>query len=153
LIRDNNASGKQTMGGIILTASHNPGGKDGDFGIKFNTPNGGPAPDAVTNKIFEISQTLAEYKTLDEKILLNLDQVGQYKFNVATVGDILIEVIDPVEKYMDLMKSIFDFTLIKEFLKDFPIVVNCLSGGTIVKLISVLKLYFTNAQKCLTYLF
>jgi phosphoglucomutase len=62
----------KTDGGILLTASHNPGGPDNDFGIKFNTANGGPAPEEVTNSIYKVTETIKEYKSVD------LPDVGQY---------------------------------------------------------------------------
>ncbi|KAA0194458.1 Phosphoglucomutase [Fasciolopsis buskii] len=69
-------------GGIILTASHNPGGPSADFGIKYNCENGGPAPEKVTNRIFEISKGLSQYKILDRPLQLNLDVIGTTSFQL-----------------------------------------------------------------------
>ncbi|MBA1330196.1 hypothetical protein QQ73_03100, partial [Candidatus Endoriftia persephone str. Guaymas] len=80
-------------GGIILSASHNPGGPDEDFGIKFNTANGGPAPEGVTEAIFERTKTISEYRIV-EATDIDLDQLG-----IQQLGDTSIEVIDPVADY------------------------------------------------------
>ncbi|MCU7812297.1 MAG: alpha-D-glucose phosphate-specific phosphoglucomutase [Candidatus Thiodiazotropha sp. (ex Notomyrtea botanica)] len=98
----------QTDGGIILSASHNPGGPEEDFGIKFNTPNGGPAPEAVTEAIFSRTQTIDRYLTTDSDPL-DLDTKGSYSIGAAT-----IEVIDPVEDYAALMENLFDFDRIHQ---------------------------------------
>ncbi len=96
------------FGGIILSASHNPGGPDEDFGIKYNVSNGGPAPEKFTDALYENSTTLTEYKIA--KITdIDLDMIGQNK-----IDDLLITIIDPVDDYADLMATIFDFDLIKE---------------------------------------
>ena len=71
----------KALGGILLTASHNPGGPKADFGIKYNASNGGPAPDAVTNKIYELTKSLTEYNTV-EGISVNIDQIGVHEFKV-----------------------------------------------------------------------
>ncbi|TXN83348.1 alpha-D-glucose phosphate-specific phosphoglucomutase [Methylobacterium sp. WL8] len=96
-----------TIGGIILSASHNPGGPDGDFGIKFNTANGGPAPEGVTEAIFEATKTLTEYRIADVPDL-DLDQVG-----TTRIGDMVVEVIDPVADYAALMAALIDFDAIR----------------------------------------
>uniref|UniRef100_A0A6G1SFN0 phosphoglucomutase (alpha-D-glucose-1,6-bisphosphate-dependent) n=1 Tax=Aceria tosichella TaxID=561515 RepID=A0A6G1SFN0_9ACAR len=96
-------------GGIILTASHNPGGPDGDFGIKYNTSNGGPAPESITNKIYEISKSLTTYKSLLKRAQVKLDQTGSFEVgNGCTVT-----VVDPVDNYLSLMKEVFDFDQLK----------------------------------------
>lgn len=97
----------QTLGGIILSASHNPAGPDDDFGIKYNTPNGGPAPEKITEAIFAISKTLQQYQ-LAELPAVDLDQAG-----VTTFDHFTVEVIDPVRDYADLMESMFDFAAIR----------------------------------------
>ena len=99
-------------GGFILSASHNPGGPDGDFGIKFNTANGGPAPEKVTEKIYQESLSLTNYLSLD-KPDIDLDHNAAF-----TVGNMQVEVFDPVGDYADLMAEIFDFDLLAELMQD-----------------------------------
>ena len=99
-----------TFGGLILSASHNPGGPEGDFGIKYNTANGGPAPEKITDAIFARSKALASYRILDAADI-DLDRRG-----VQSVGDMVVEVIDPVADYADLMESLFDFAAIRELI-------------------------------------
>ncbi len=97
-------------GGLILSASHNPGGPDGDFGIKFNTANGGPAPEKVTEAIY--ARTLEiDVLRIFEGAEIPLDSIGQY-----SLGEMQIEVIDPVSDYAALMASIFDFDAIRTLL-------------------------------------
>ncbi|CCA70044.1 probable PGM2-phosphoglucomutase [Serendipita indica DSM 11827] len=97
-------------GGILLTASHNPGGPDNDFGIKYNMSNGGPAPEAVTEKIYERTKTIKEYKILEAQPL-SLEEIGEFTF-----GPLKVQIIDSVKDYVELLKSIFDFDLISDFL-------------------------------------
>lgn len=97
----------QTLGGIILSASHNPGGPDDDFGIKYNTPNGGPAPEKITEAIFTISKTIQQYQLVDLPTI-DLNQLG-----LTQLGEFSVEVIDPVRDYADLMESMFDFSAIR----------------------------------------
>lgn len=94
-------------GGIILSASHNPGGPDGDFGIKFNTANGGPADSKFTDQLFASSLHITEYKiaTIED---VPLQKLGEYQH-----GATRIEIIDPVSDYADLMAEIFDFPSIQ----------------------------------------
>jgi phosphoglucomutase len=100
----------RTLGGIILSASHNPGGPEGDFGIKYNTANGGPAPEKITDAIFARSRTLASYRIVDAPAV-DLDSPGRH-----ALGDMSVEVIDPVADYAELMESLFDFTAIRELI-------------------------------------
>jgi phosphoglucomutase len=100
----------QTLGGIILSASHNPGGPEGDFGIKYNTANGGPAPEKITEAIFARSKTLSRYR-IEDAPDIGLDNVGHFK-----VGEMAVEVIDPVTDYAELMESLFDFAAIRALL-------------------------------------
>jgi phosphoglucomutase len=102
IIREENA-----FGGIVLSASHNPGGSDGDFGIKYNITNGGPAPEKVTEAIYARSQVIDSYKIL-EAADINLDREGSFK-----LGTMSVEVIDSVVSYSKLMESLFDFDRIK----------------------------------------
>jgi len=98
----------EAFGGIILSASHNPGGPDGDFGIKYNIGNGGPAPEHVTDAIFERSKTIREYRILDGDDV-DLDALG-----ITRLGDMVVDVIDPVEDYAELMGALFDFDAIRD---------------------------------------
>ncbi len=100
----------QTFGGIVLSASHNPGGPDGDFGIKYNIGNGGPAPEKVTEAIFARSKAMAEYRILDAADI-PLDVIGETR-----LGDMTVQVIDPVSDYAELMETLFDFGAIRSLL-------------------------------------
>jgi phosphoglucomutase len=117
---------KKTDGGILLTASHNPGGPDNDFGIKFNISNGGPAPEEVTNRIYKITETISEYKLVKlpdvshsmytifghhTDIQLDLSKIGEF-----THGPLKVSIVDPVTDYLALLKEIFDFDMIKNWL-------------------------------------
>ncbi|XP_032826557.2 phosphoglucomutase-1 isoform X1 [Petromyzon marinus] len=107
---------RKAVGGIILTASHNPGGPNGDFGIKFNTANGGPAPEGVTAKIFELSKTLKEFLTCPD-VNVDLTKVGTQTFNVEGAAQpFTVEIIDSVEDYLVMLKDIFDLPAIKSLL-------------------------------------
>ncbi len=97
----------QTQGGIILSASHNPGGPDGDFGIKFNAANGGPAPEQLTEAIYARTKALNEYRTI-ESADIPLGEQGEF-----ALGDTEIVVIDPIADYADLMEQLFDFDAIR----------------------------------------
>jgi len=100
-----------TYGGIILSASHNPGGPDGDFGIKYNTANGGPAPEKITEAIFAASKKIAQYRIFDAADVA-LDTLGD-----SRLGDMTVSVIDPVGDYAGLMESLFDFAAIRTLLE------------------------------------
>ncbi len=100
----------RTCGGIILSASHNPGGPEGDFGIKYNTGNGGPAPEKITDAIYAASRSLSRYRIIDAAGVA-LDRIGSY-----TLGGMSVEVIDPVADYADLMESLFDFAAIRDLI-------------------------------------
>ncbi|KAK3556764.1 hypothetical protein QTP70_016687 [Hemibagrus guttatus] len=105
----------KAVGGIILTASHNPGGPSGDFGIKYNISNGGPAPEAVTNKIFEISKSLQEYYICPE-LKVDLSAIGKQTFEVETLKSFTVEIVDSVESYAEMLRDIFDFAALKDLL-------------------------------------
>ncbi|SCW36744.1 alpha-D-glucose phosphate-specific phosphoglucomutase [Ancylobacter rudongensis] len=98
----------EAFGGIILSASHNPGGEHGDFGIKYNIGNGGPAPEHVTDAIFERTKTIREYR------IMEADDVDLDALGIARVGDMVVDVIDPVEDYAELMGELFDFDAIRD---------------------------------------
>lgn len=96
------------FGGLILSASHNPGGPDEDFGIKYNVDNGGPAPERYTHEFYERSQHIDRYFTARIEDV-DLDNIGSQQFE-----NLKINIIDPVTDYAELMQSIFDFDLLKQ---------------------------------------
>ncbi len=96
--------------GFILTASHNPGGPDGDFGLKFNTASGGQAPEHVTDKVYRVSRQISRYRTAALPDI-DLDREGIFDFDGFT-----LEVIEPTRDYVRLMQSIFDFDAIGDWL-------------------------------------
>ena len=106
LIRLNKADG-----GFILSASHNPGGIDEDFGIKFNGQNGGPAPENLTAKIFDATKTIAKFKTVSTAEI-NLNACGS-----PSLGAMEVQIVDPVESYSALMETLFDFPAIRALFK------------------------------------
>ena len=106
---------RAAYGGIVLSASHNPGGPDGDFGIKYNIANGGPAPEQLTEAIFARTEHIQHYRINDSADFtqsFNLDSNGFYQLD-----QMQIEVIDPVADYADLMQRLFDFDAIKAMFK------------------------------------
>ncbi len=101
----------QAYGGIVLSASHNPGGPEGDFGIKYNGTNGGPAAETITNAIYARSRTLGQYRISDGADI-DLDTPGTYALDRMTV-----EIVDPVADYAQLMEQLFDFERIRSLFK------------------------------------
>ena len=106
LIRQSGAAG-----GFVFTASHNPAGEDGDFGIKFNIYGGGQAGEALTDKIYETSKAITKYSIV-ENVYVDLDRRG-----TQTVGSMELEVVDCVDEYARLMQSLFDFERIRDWFK------------------------------------
>ncbi|MDG1075242.1 MAG: alpha-D-glucose phosphate-specific phosphoglucomutase [Planktotalea sp.] len=102
---------READGGLILSASHNPGGPDADFGLKYNGPNGGPASETVTDKIYECSKTLDLYKIITTEGV-NLDTLS-----TQSLEDMTVEIVDPVADYAALMETIVDFDKIKALFK------------------------------------
>ncbi len=101
----------QAFGGIILSASHNPGGPDGDFGIKYNIGNGGPAPERITEAIYANTQSITRYLMLDEPAI-DLSRIGH-----SQMGDMTVEIIDAVADHADLLAGLFDFDRIGKLLR------------------------------------
>lgn len=99
-----------TDGGLILSASHNPGGIDEDFGLKFNTANGGPAPEKVTAAMYDETTKLSQYHTLDTADI-DLGAIGE-----SDLGGMAVEIVDPVEDYAALMQTLFDFDAIRAYI-------------------------------------
>ena len=101
---------RRAFGGIILSASHNPGGPDEDFGIKYNLGNGGPANEVFTDAVYQRTQEISVYRTV-ESADIDLAQLGESK-----IGDMVVEVIDSVADYAELLESLFDFERIARLL-------------------------------------
>ncbi|MBX9758302.1 MAG: alpha-D-glucose phosphate-specific phosphoglucomutase [Beijerinckiaceae bacterium] len=102
---------RQAIGGLVLSASHNPGGPDGDFGVKFNIANGGPAPEAFTEAAFERSKAIEAYRIVEAPDV-DIDVVGACRLHETA-----IEIIDPVADYQALMEKLFDFDRIRDLFK------------------------------------
>lgn len=116
----------QALGGIILSASHNPGGKTGDFGIKFNADNGGPAPESLTEQIYKVSQSITRFHKADNAPV-NLDLIAS-----TEVNGMQVDIIDAVTDYADLMESLFDFANIRSLVAkpDFDLCFDAMSAVT-----------------------
>ncbi|CAF1321419.1 unnamed protein product [Rotaria sp. Silwood1] len=122
-----------TDGGIVLTASHNSGGIDNDFGVKFNIANGGPAPEAVTNSVYAKTRQLTNIRLCPTLTNIDLLTLGKHTYEIEGRSiPFEIEIIDSVDDYVQLMKAIFDFDKIRKLLVGengkFPIMINALSG-------------------------
>ena len=116
---------RQAIGGIILSASHNPGGPDGDFGVKVNGANGGPTPASFTDAVYDCSKTLEGYSIVDAPAI-SLQVPGQH-----TIGAMQVEVIDGVEDFVVLMKQLFDFESISALIRnDFPLAFDAMHAVT-----------------------
>jgi phosphoglucomutase len=102
----------KTDGGIIMSASHNPGGPNEDFGVKFNMPNGGPAPEGVTEAMYQRTTEITEYKVLEAQDV-DLGHVGRHD-----LGGMIVDVVDPVSDYAALMETLFDFPAIRAMFAD-----------------------------------
>ena len=115
----------QASGGVILSASHNPGGPEGDFGVKINGANGGPTPESITDAIYAATQGLEGYRIL-ESGELNLEAPGSQQ-----LGAMAVEVVDGVDAYVTLMQKLFDFDAIGALLKgDFPVAFDAMHAVT-----------------------
>ena len=116
---------RQAIGGIILSASHNPGGENGDFGVKVNGANGGPTPASFTDAVFECTKTLEQY-TIVEAPEIPLDAPGLH-----SIGAMQVEVIDGVDDFVDLMQELFNFDQIRDLLRsDFPLAFDAMHAVT-----------------------
>ena len=116
---------RQAIGGIILSASHNPGGPDGDFGVKVNGANGGPTPASFTDAVFECTKTLEQYSIVDAAAIA-IDTPGSH-----SIGAMQVEVIDGVDDFVALMQQLFDFDRIRELIRsDFPLAFDAMHAVT-----------------------
>ena len=115
----------KAFGGLVLSASHNPGGPEGDFGIKYNISNGGPAPEKITDAVYARTKVIDSYKSIDAADI-DLNTIG-----TQTVGGMVVEVIDPVADYAALMETLFDFPAIKAmFASGFRMTFDAMSAVT-----------------------
>jgi phosphoglucomutase len=113
------------IAGIILSASHNPGGPDGDFGVKINGANGGPAPESLTDAVYATTKSLDGYRIVDAAPL-NLEAAGEQQ-----LGELVVEVVDGVDDYVALMQKLFDFERIAALLKgDFAVAFDAMHAVT-----------------------
>uniref|UniRef100_A0A671PMW3 Phosphoglucomutase-like protein 5 n=2 Tax=Sinocyclocheilus anshuiensis TaxID=1608454 RepID=A0A671PMW3_9TELE len=121
----------KAIGGIILTASHSPGGPGGDFGIKFNVANGGPSPDTVMERIHQVSRTLEEYAICLD-LHIDLSCLGRHDFDLENkFKPFRVEIVDSVEIYLNMLRGIFDFGAIKSLLtgpKQLKIRIDAMNG-------------------------
>ena len=116
---------KKAIGGVILSASHNPGGPDGDFGVKVNGANGGPTPASYTDAVFECTKTLSHYSIVDATPI-SLEGPGQH-----SIGAMSVEVIDGVDDFVALMQQLFNFDEIRGLLRnDFPLAFDAMHAVT-----------------------
>lgn len=100
-----------TDGGFVFSASHNPGGENGDFGVKYANATGGQVPTSITDKIYQISKEIKEFKIYES------DDIDISKIGTQKLGDMIIEVIDPIKDYVEMMEKIFDFEALKQLFK------------------------------------
>uniref|UniRef100_A0A7S0QM37 phosphoglucomutase (alpha-D-glucose-1,6-bisphosphate-dependent) n=1 Tax=Pyramimonas obovata TaxID=1411642 RepID=A0A7S0QM37_9CHLO len=121
----NREGGFKAFGAFILTASHNPGGKDEDFGIKYNSDNGGPAPEKLTNAIYKYTTTISEIKMCPKFPTINIHRKG-----TATVKSVSVDVFDCTEDHINLLKQCFDIPKIKALIqrKDFKMKYDAMHG-------------------------
>jgi len=116
----------RAIGGIILSASHNPGGPEGDFGVKVNGANGGPAPESITDAIYAATQSLGGYRIAEGGPTLNLEAPGR-----CQLGTLEVQVIDGVDDYVALMERLFDFDQIAALLQgNFPVAFDAMHAVT-----------------------
>jgi phosphoglucomutase len=133
IIREKGPIWQKCYGALILTASHNPGGPEEDFGIKYNCENGGPAPERLTEMIYSISKTITSYRICNDPSfpIININEIGKYVISsLDNSHSVIVEVISSVEHHVNLLKTIFDFQAIHSLLSrsDFSMKYDCMSG-------------------------
>lgn len=136
-IRQVNEETGNCIGGILLTASHNPGGVDHDFGIKFNGKNGGPAPEEFTDALYLHTLKVDEYRAVDYKFEENisLNEAAEYRFtniNRPLKKELIVRIVENVSPYVKLMKQLFDFPKLQQLFarKDFSFKFDALYGAS-----------------------
>mmetsp|Transcript_10483 Transcript_10483/g.14465 ORF Transcript_10483/g.14465 Transcript_10483/m.14465 type:complete len:1069 (+) Transcript_10483:63-3269(+) len=131
IIREKGPNWQKCFGAFILTASHNPGGPEEDFGIKYNCENGGPAPEKLTDAIYEVTRTITAVKQCTDFPEIDLTQLGS---SLVYCGDrslcLVVDVISTTDHHIDLLKTIFDFPAIKKLVQrpDFSLKYDCMHG-------------------------
>mmetsp|Transcript_16909 Transcript_16909/g.25380 ORF Transcript_16909/g.25380 Transcript_16909/m.25380 type:complete len:1059 (+) Transcript_16909:81-3257(+) len=131
IIRERGPVWQKAFGAFILTASHNPGGPEEDFGIKYNCENGGPAPDSLTDAMYKNTTTIKEFKICNDFPVIDIATVGSTTIKSADgSSEVSVEVIDTTEESVKLLKTIFDFDAIKSLLDrpDFSMIYDSMHG-------------------------
>ena len=118
LIREKGPLWKKSFGALILTASHNPGGPDEDFGVKYNCENGGPAPEKLTNAIHDITKTISSFVICENFPDVDLESIGSKSY-VSEDGNtqMNIDIVSTTDEHINLLESIFDFNAISKLIK------------------------------------
>lgn len=131
IIRERGPRWQKIFGSFILTASHNPGGPDEDFGIKYNCENGGPAPESLTTAIYDLTTTITSIKMCSDFPDVDLSTIGTAAVSNSTKSDqVLIDVISSTHEHIELLKTIFDFDAIRALIArpDFELRYDCMHG-------------------------
>jgi phosphoglucomutase len=131
IIREKGPVWQKAYGAFILTASHNPGGPHEDFGIKYNCENGGPAPEKLTDLIYELSRTITSYRICQNFPSVDINALGTSRvFSTDGSTHVTVEVISATDHHTNLLKTIFDFNAIRNLLsrKDFSMKYDCMHG-------------------------
>jgi phosphoglucomutase len=131
IIRERGPLWQKAYGAFILTASHNPGGPEEDFGIKYNCENGGPAPERLTDLIYDITKTITSYRICENFPTVDINCIGTKSISSLDGSiHITIDVISSVDHHVQLLKSVFDFTAMKRLIsrKDFSMKYDCMFG-------------------------
>ncbi|CAN0281684.1 unnamed protein product, partial [Ectocarpus sp. 13 AM-2016] len=131
VIRERGPESQKAFGCFILTASHNPGGPDEDFGIKYNCENGGPAPEKLTNLIYENTRTISSYKSCEAFPEVDVKAIGATEVKAAGgARPVTVDVVSATDEHVGLLKTIFDFSAIKALLarEDFSLLYDSMHG-------------------------
>lgn len=131
IIREKGPTWKKCFGAFILTASHNPGGPEEDFGIKYNCENGGPAPEYLTSAIYDITKTIKAVKICEDFPAIDLSKEGSFVFSSSDGSQgVVVDVVSSTEAHVSLLKTVFDFEAIKALIAraDFSFKYDCMHG-------------------------
>lgn len=131
IIRERGPVWQRCFGSFILTASHNPGGPEEDFGIKYNCENGGPAPEKMTDLIYEITKTITSFQSCDALPAVAIEAEGSIEITAADGSRaVVVDVVSSVSAHVELLKTVFDFPLIAKLFQrpDFRFCYDCMHG-------------------------